>query len=281
MNLSNGLGNKKECMKMKLGFVGGGNMAEAIIKGALQANALMSQDIFVVDVSAERLKYLAATYGVRVSTTWDELHENADVVLLAIKPQQAKSVLEEHRNTLKEKCIVSIMAGISTQSIADTLGVNAKILRVMPNTPALIGKGITVLSSQHTLDEKTFDFMHLIFKSLGDVLVLNEAYFHGVTALSGSGPAYVYMFIEALADAAVAQGLPRAEALRMATQTVYGAAAMVSETGQHPAVLKDMVCSPGGTTIMAVKALEQSGFRNATMSAVDAAACQSKKLSEN
>jgi pyrroline-5-carboxylate reductase len=187
-------------------------------------------------------------------------------------------VLADIKNDLDGKAVVSIAAGWSGDMIKAFIGADKKVLRLMPNTPLLVGEGMTVFETPHTLEDDEFAFVETIFASLGLVERASQRQMDAVTAVSGSGPAYVFMFIEALADAGVLCGLPRAQAVKLAAQTLLGSAKMVLQTDSHPGALKDAVCSPGGTTIEAVKSLEESGFRGAVIKAVEQCAKKSQSL---
>jgi pyrroline-5-carboxylate reductase len=260
----------------RISIIGGGNMPEAILRG--MAGAVPPENITVCDIDAARRTYLLEKYGVRVTAESAQAVLFAPVVLMAVKPDVCGRVLAECGELMQGKALVSIVAGWSCASIAALLPDGVRILRVMPNTPALVGEGMSVFCTEHTLEADEYAFIESIFASFGRVMSLPERYFDAVTALSGSGPAYVFLFIEALADGGVKQGLPRAAALELAAQTVLGAARMVLDSGRHPGELKDAVCSPGGTTIEAVFTLEKSGFRGAVMDAVEQCARKSKSL---
>jgi len=265
----------------RLGFIGAGNMGNAILQGVLYKNLIVPSYIMVSDINEDKLKSLSKDYGIRITLDNRELVKWCDIIILSVKPNVCGEVLAEIKDSLKDdQVLVSIVAGWSTTALKAAVGEKVKILRVMPNTPALVGEGMTVFSKNHNLNEANLTFVQEIFKSLGRVETVQDYLMDAVTALSGSGPAYVFMFIEALADAGVLQGLPRDISYRLAAQTVLGSAKMVLETGKHPGELKDAVCSPGGTTIEAVFALEEKGFRSAVMEAVKRSTDKSRKLSE-
>ena len=250
---------------MKIGFIGGGNMAGAIIKGVLSSGLCQMQEITVCDKNKDALlKY----EGVHTS----EKNQDAlscEVVVLAVKPNILPLVLEEIKTHKTSAVFVSIAAGVTVSKMKEILGKKSKIVRVMPNTPALVGEGMTVLAQPDaSITDEDFKKVRAIFDSVGKTEVLKEEMINTVTGLSGSSPAYVYMMIEAMADAGVRDGLSRDTAYRLAAQAVLGSAKMVLDTGINPAALKDMVCSPNGTTIEAVAELEKRGFRASIIEAI-------------
>lgn len=265
---------------MKLGFIGGGNMAAAIIGGVVGKGFLPAEEVMVYDVNPVQCEKLTARYPVAVAASQEELIERCEYIVLAVKPVYLRRVLEKAKPFANGKRFISIAAGWTFAMLTEVLdeGSGARVLRTMPNTPAMVGAGFTALCEQTTLDDEAFVWAMEMFGTLGEVAVLPEMLFDAVVATTGSSPAYVFMFIEAMADAAVRLGMPRALAYRAAAQAVMGAAKMVLETGEHPAALKDMVCSPAGTTIEAVATLEQSGFRAAVMDAMAACADKSRRM---
>ncbi len=255
---------------MKIGFVGGGNMAGAIAGGVIVSGLCTEADICICDKNPDTL--LKYGENVKVSTeNKDALF--GDYIILAVKPNVLPLVLSEFskldKKELEEKVFISIAAGISVQSIKQILGKRAKVVRVMPNTPAQVLSGMSVIAEKDEAisDEEFIDVIE-IFNSIGKTEVLPEKMINTVTGVSGSSPAYVYMLIEAMADAGVKEGLMRDTAYRLSAQSVLGAAKMVLESGKHPGELKDMVCSPNGTTIEAVAELEKRGFRSAVIEAI-------------
>lgn len=273
---------KKELTKImtinqRIGFIGGGKMAEAIIAGMTKQKPDL--DVYVYDIDKDRVNVLKESYGVHETPSIGELAKVAHVLILAVKPQVLGTVLEENQaHFTEEHLLISIAAGIGLASMESRVS-EARIIRVMPNTPSLIGQGASVLCT-NTAQESDKDLATEIFSSIGHAYWMEEKYFDAVTALSGSGPAYVYLFIEALIDAGVNQGLPRDVARKLALDTVIGSAMMVDVTGKHPGELKDMVTSPGGTTIRAVETLEELGLRNAVIKAIASAAKRSRELGE-
>lgn len=263
----------------RVGFVGSGNMGEALIRGLVEANLVPAASIVTYDVRDDRLRELEKRYGIRLAQDNASLVRDVDVVVLAVKPQIMDSVLREIAPAVsRAKLLISIAAGVSTARIRAALGKDARLIRVMPNTPALVLAGVTAIAKADGLEAGDLELAGELFSAVGRVVTLDESAIDAVTGLSGSGPAYVAIFIEALADGGVRMGLDRATALALATQTVLGAARQLAETGMHPAVLKDMVSSPGGTTIAGVAALEESGFRAAAIKAVEQATLRSREL---
>lgn len=253
---------------MKIAFIGGGNMAGAIIDGILTAKLVTKDDITVCDKQE-----LARNKYVGMKTCEDNICAlDSDYIVLAVKPFILPAVLEEiadSKKDISDKVFISIAAGISVQTIKGILGNGAKVVRVMPNTPATVLEGMTVVAQkEETVSEEAFQTVLNIFDAVGKTEVLPENMINTVTGISGSSPAYVFMMIEAMADAGVRDGLTRETAYRLAAQAVLGSAKMVLESDKHPGELKDMVCSPKGTTIEAVAALEKRGFRAALMEAI-------------
>lgn len=262
------------------GFIGAGNMGYPLIKAA--GSTFGNEQVVFTDVSQERCQLI------NKETQISYLQDNIAVVkqckylVLAVKPQFFATVLNEIKEVVtEEQIIISIAAGITIATIKDLLEEHVRVVRAMPNTPAMVGKGMTGISySQDIYSDKEKQEIDRFFLSFGKYEVFDEKLMNAVVCANGSSPAYVYMFIEALADSVVAYGIPRDKAYVLAAQTVLGAAAMVLETGEHPGKLKDNVCSPGGTTIAAVKALEEYGLRNAVMKATDACYGKAVELSK-
>ena len=258
-------------MQIKLGFIGCGNMATAIIGGAVSSEFIAGENIFVFDVDGEKANALNEKYGVNICDSAESVAENTDVTVLAVKPQVFSTVLPQIKDAVAEKgtAIISIGAGKTLNFIGSFLDDDAKIVRVMPNTPALVLEGMTVISENDgTLTDDEFYGVIDIFNSVGKTKVLKESQINTVIGISSSSPAYVYMLIEAMGDAGVRDGLTRDDAYYLAAQAVLGSAKMVLESGRHPGELKDMVCSPKGTTIEAVSELEKRGFRTAIIEAI-------------
>ena len=263
----------------KVGFIGSGNMGEALIKGLTAANVVPGEMIWASDVRGDRLKEIAGTYGIKLAP--DNLHlvREADVVIMAVKPQIMAPVLREIASVFsRRKLMISLAAGVSTESIRASLGKDGRLIRVMPNTPALVLEGVTAIAKAEGLEPEDMDVAGEIFSAVGRVVVLDESLMDAVTGLSGSGPAYVALVIESLADGGVKMGLDRITAMTLATQTVLGAAKLLLETRLHPGALKDMVSSPGGTSIAGVAALEEGGIRTTFIKAVERATQRSREL---
>ena len=257
-------------LDIKLGFIGTGNMGAALIKGIINSNTLSAGQIYAYDIDAEKLKILRNETGIGISGSIDEVVGLSDYIILAVKPSTVKQVLEKCKGKLAGgKVLMSIAVGIPLKVYKDILGSKSKVVRTMPNTPALVGEGMTLVSFDDNIVESEKATVMKLFECAGKVDVLEEKLMNEVTALTGSSPAYVFMFIEAMADAAVLSGIPRNMAYRLAAQSVLGSARMVLETGKHPGELKDQVCSPAGTTIEAVSTLEKLGFRYAVIEAMN------------
>ena len=228
---------------MKIGFIGCGNMATAILKGILKSGEVAAADIIASAKSDKTREKIEKELGIQKADTNAQVVDFADVVFLAVKPQFLEGVLDEIKDSVKaDQIFISIAPGKTLQWFADKLGEKTKVIRTMPNTPAMVGEGMTALC-------------------------VNDLVMDVVVGVSGSSPAYVFMFLEAMADAAVADGMPRAQAYKFAAQAVLGSAKLMLETGKHPGELKDMVCSPAGTTIQAVRVLEEKGLRSAVFEA--------------
>ena len=263
----------------KLAFVGSGNMAEALIKGLLQpAGVVAPENICAADISQPRLRDLHNRYGIRISPDNKEVVKFAEIVILAVKPQVIRPVLQEIAEWVDEsKLLISIAAGVKLETIQENLN-PGRLIRVMPNVAALVHAAITAISRGKYATEEDLQLAQEIFQAVGATVVVEEKLMDAVTGLSGSGPAYIFSAINALADGGVKVGLPRDVALKLAAQTVYGAAKMVIETGEHPMKLRDLVTSPGGTTIAGIYALERDGFGAALMNAVEVATRRSQEL---
>lgn len=268
-------------MDIKLGFVGTGNMGSALIKSLVKANFLPAEKISTFDVDKNKMDQLKAETGIGYFGTAKELVQWSDIIVLAVKPNILKNVLEDLKPVIDDKkVIVSFAVGIPVSFYEDILGTDKKIVRSMPNTPAMVGEGMTLLCQNENVTELELSIVKQMFDCAGKCEYLSEKLMNEVTALTGSSPAYVFMFIEAMADGAVLSGIPRDMAYRLAAQAVLGSAKMVLETGLHPGVLKDQVCSPGGTTIEAVNALEKNGFRYTIMDAMNECTKKAKLIGE-
>lgn len=263
---------------MKLGFLGSGKMATALARGVVASGVFDAGNVFVSDVHAPSVEKLAAALGAKAVATNAKLADQSDIIVLCVKPGDALSAVKEIHSHLAGKLVVSIVAGMSARALEEAAGPLARVIRVMPNTPALVSAGAAAYSLGTAATEEDASVVEKILGAVGLAVRVKESLLDAVTGLSGSGPAYVFMMIEALADGGVLMGLPRDLALKLATQTVLGSATLVRETGEHPAVLRDQVASPGGTTIAAIEALEEGGLRAALISAVRAATERSRQL---
>lgn len=265
----------------RIAFVGGGNMANALIRGALLSGAVAPARVKVSDVSEELLARRAREHGVTTTTDNRAVVEWANVIVFAVKPQVLQRVLEGCRQAVTpDKLVITIAAGVPIGAFEKSFPSGARVIRAMPNTPALALSGATALAAGQGATQEDLNFAKSLFDSVGRTVVLDESQIDAVTGLSGSGPAYVMLVIEALADGGVNAGLPRETALLLAAQTVFGSAKLLLELNEHPARLKDMVTSPGGTTIAGVSELERGGLRAALMDAVEAATRRSQELGE-
>ncbi len=264
---------------MQIGFIGLGNMATAIIGGLLSKGNITPDKIIGSDKTEESKRKAEESFGIRIAADNRQAAEESDVLFLAVKPQFLSAALQGVRDVInKDTVIISIAAGKTISWLEQELGEEHKIIRCMPNTPALVGEGCTgVCPNSLVSEEELFRAVELL-NSFGRAHIVTEAMMDAVVAVSGSSPAYVFLFIEAMADGAVQAGMSRAQAYEFAAQAVLGSAKMVLEMGKHPGELKDMVCSPGGTTIEAVKVLEEKGFRGAVMDAMEACVRRNREL---
>ena len=263
---------------MKIGFIGCGKMGSALIQGVLAAKLSEPSEVHVHDRVAEPAEMLGTESGVRVVRGNREVAAASDVVVLCVKPEDALPAVTEVGGEMKGKLLISIVAGITIDALQKAAGADCHVVRVMPNTAALVQKGASAYAAGRGVTEADLETVDKIFTSVGRAFPVKEELLDAVTGLSGSGPAYVYLFIEALADGGVMMGLPRDLATQLAVQTVAGSAGMVSETMMHPALLREMVTSPGGTTIAGLSELEQHGVRAAVMEAVRAATLRAREL---
>ena len=263
---------------MKIGFIGGGNMGGAIIGGIVNNGIAAPSDIIVSDANKTSIEKMQSLYGIEAAKNNGEA-ANSDILFLCVKPNVLYSVIDEIKDIdFDNTVIISIAAGQSIEAIENAFGKEIKLIRVMPNTPALVGEGMSALSPNKNVTESELAQAVELFSSFGKAEVVPEKLMDTVTAVSGSSPAYVFMFIEAMADAAVMGGMPRQQAYTFAAQSVLGSAKMVLETGKHPGELKDMVCSPAGTTIEAVAVLEDMGLRAAVIEAMRSCMEKSKEM---
>ena len=265
-----------------IGFLGAGKMATALAKGFVRAEIAFPKEISAADPVDAARKHFAAELGATTSASNLEVARGATVLILATKPDQAAAALAEiHGAFTKRHLLISIAAGVTLEKLEAALPAGARVIRVMPNTPALVGEGASAFALGKNATAADSELAKELLSAVGVALQVKENLLDAVTGLSGSGPAYVYQFIEALSDGGVASGLPRDIATKLAAQTVLGAAKMVLETGQHPGALKDQVTSPGGTTIEGLHELEKGKLRATVMSAVRAATEKSKKLGQS
>jgi pyrroline-5-carboxylate reductase len=264
----------------KIGFIGAGNMATALIKGILKSELVSPDSIYASDLDLEKLDNMKNEYA--INTVYKDnakIVSDVDIVILSVKPQIMDRILKEITNSLtKDKLIISVAAGISSEFIEQITEKDLKIIRSMPNTPALVLKGATAISAGSHASEDDVRLAYEIFNAVGVVAIVDEMQMDAVTGLSGSGPAYIFMIIEALSDAGVKMGLSRQVAMKLAAQTVMGAAKLQIDTDMHPGRLKDMVTSPGGTAIAGLHTLEQGGIRTTLINAVESATLRSKEL---
>lgn len=264
---------------MKLGIIGFGNMAEAILGGILSGGFITKEEVMASGKDEAMLIKASEKYGIVTMDDNKKVVKEAEVILLSVKPQVLPYVIEEIKEICSEdKLIISIVAGKSQEWIADAFGAPHKVVRCMPNTPALVGEGCTGICFSDSVSEEEKTYALNLFSCIGKAQEVPEKLMDVVVGISGSSPAYVFMFIEAMADAAVEMGMPRKQAYEFAAQAVLGSAKLLLETGKHPGELKDMVCSPAGTTIAAVRVLEEKGMRAAVMDAVVKCVERSKEL---
>jgi pyrroline-5-carboxylate reductase len=263
----------------QLALIGGGNMGEAIMKGLITADLVKPQQMTVTDIVEQRLIYLRDTYGVRAMSDNAAAVASADLIILAVKPQDIVPTIQSIASAVDgDQVVISIAAGVPTTKIEAAFGQPVRVVRVMPNTPALVLASAAALCAGRHATTADLETGRTLFDALGKTVVVSETLMDAVTGLSGSGPAYIFLLIEALADGGVKMGLPRQVALTLAAQTVYGSAKLLLETGRHPGELKDQVASPAGTTIAGIHALEARAFRSAIMEAVECATQRSREL---
>ena len=268
-------------MNKTIGFIGCGNMAKAIMGGILQSGLVDERSVRASARTEDTIERVEAQFGVKTTKDNQSVAAFSDIVFLAVKPDQYLELIEEIRDVLKKDAIIiTIAAGITIEWMEEQISPAAKIVRTMPNTPSLVGEGMTAYCVNGNVADKDLEAVQAILESFGKAEKVDESMMDAIPAVSGSSPAYVFMFIEALADGAVLQGIPRSLAYQLASQAVLGAAKMVLETGTHPGELKDAVCSPGGATIEAVAELEKHGFKGAVLSAMEACGRKSKSLGE-
>lgn len=266
-------------LNKKIALIGGGNMGRSLLRGILKAELTPPENLTVVDVHPQKLEALRADFGVAATSDAKSAVHDAEIVILAVKPKTLREVLDSiHEAVRTEQVFISIIAGVETGYIEERLSKGNPVIRVMPNIAATVDAAATAIAAGAEADETHLNMAKVIFEAVGEVVCVEEEHLDAVTGLSGSGPAYIYMVVEALCDGGVKMGLPREIAMKLAVQTVLGAAKLVKETGQHPATLRDQVTTPGGTTISAVHELEERGLRAMLISAVVTATERSKEM---
>lgn len=263
---------------MKVGFIGCGNMAKAMINGMLASGQTAKEEMMASAKTEATRQKIREQIGILAAENNREVAEFADIVFLAVKPQYFEEVLAQIRPSVRQQIFVSLAPGKTLAWLEERLGDGAKIIRTMPNTPAMVGAGMTAVCKNEAVTQEEADRVCRLCDSFGKTEMVPESLIDVVVGVSGSSPAYVFMFLEAMADAAVADGMPRAQAYKFAAQAVMGSARLMLETGEHPGVLKDMVCSPAGTTIEAVRVLEEKGLRSAVIEAQRACVKKAKGL---
>ena len=266
-----------------LGFLGGGNMTQAILKGLVSTSVINPKEIIISDIDIQKLNHLKKDFKLNVTQNNREIVKNSDIIIISVKPQNIDKVLHETADLAKEKKLfISLVAGVPISKITNILSgkLNKKlaVARTMPNTPSLVLHGVTAISFSDYVKKNDRQAVHQIFEAIGKTVELAEDKLDAVTGLSGSGPAYIFTIMEALSDAGVKMGLSREISNKLTFQTVLGAAKLALESGKHPSQLKDMVTSPGGTTIYGIHALEAGGIRNACIDAVEAATKRAQEL---
>lgn len=262
-----------------IGLLGGGQMGEALVRGVIESGLVSADAVMVAEPFAERRSYLEETYQIKTTDKPDELAANCAVIIIAVKPQVMEPVLSLYINHLTtDHLVISIAAGVTIGQIEQGLGSDMRIIRVMPNTPALVLAGASALSGSGNVGKDDMEIGLRIFSAVGTCVETPESMLDAVTGLSGSGPGYVFTFLEAMIDGGVLAGIPRPVAEQLALQTLYGSAKLALESGEPAAVLKGKVTSPGGTTITGLHVLEEAGLRGAVMSAIEAATDRSREL---
>ncbi|MEW5949510.1 MAG: pyrroline-5-carboxylate reductase [Thermodesulfobacteriota bacterium] len=268
-------------LKGKIGFIGGGKMGEALLKGLLKAKEVKSEQVCAFDASAVCLEHLKEAYGINICRSNQELAAQSDVIVLAVKPQVMGAVLDEIKSGVTAKhLVISIAAGIPLPYLESRLPEKSRVIRVMPNTPALIGEGAAAMAKGKYAGVRDLQVAEQVFSAVGRTVIVEEKYLDAVTGLSGSGPAYVFAIMEAFIDAGVRMGLSREVARALTLQTVLGSVKLAMESGEHLGCLKDMVTSPGGTTIAGLHVMARAGLNGILMDAVEAATRRSQELRE-
>lgn len=266
-------------MNRKIGIIGCGNMGRAMLSALLKSSDISNDDIIVSTKRENSAEKIRNDFKVKTTLVNSEVAEKSNILFLAVKPHFFKEVIEEIKDKINnDTIIISIAAGITISQIEEWFGKDIKLVRTMPNTPALVGEGMSAICPNKNITSDELNYVGKLYNSFGKYEILEEKDFHAFIALCGSSPAYVFMFIEAMADAGVKLGIPRAKAYKLVEQSVLGSAKLALETGKHPGVLKDEVCSPSGTTIDAVIELERNGLRSTVISAVEKCAEKSKNM---
>ncbi|MCI9069853.1 pyrroline-5-carboxylate reductase [Clostridium sp.] len=266
-------------MNRKIGIIGCGNMGRAMLSALLKSSDISNDDIIVSTKRENSAEKIRNDFKVKTTLVNSEVAEKSNILFLAVKPHFFKEVIEEIKDKINnDTIIISIAAGITISQIEEWFGKDIKLVRSMPNTPALVGEGMSAICPNKNITSDELNYVGKLYNSFGKYEILEEKDFHAFIALCGSSPAYVFMFIEAMADAGVKLGIPRAKAYKLVEQSVLGSAKLALETGKHPGVLKDEVCSPSGTTIDAVIDLERNGLRSTVISAVEKCAEKSKNM---
>lgn len=266
-------------LKERIAFIGAGNMAEAIVGGILESELVVEDNVIAFDIKRERLNYFERKFGIKTMVSSKDAVKCADVIVISVKPQNVKEVLREIRDVLKDKIVISIAAGITTEAIEKEIGA-VPVVRVMPNTPALVRMGMSVVSKGKFADAKAVGIALKIFQSVGKAIEMEERFLDIVTALSGSGPGYIFYMMEAMIEAGVKYGLPRNVAKTLVFQTVSGSAELALSAGKEPEELRKAVCSPGGTTFAILKVLEENSFSETLIKSVDAGYNRAKEISK-
>ncbi len=266
-------------MNRKIGIIGCGNMGRAMLSALLKSSDISNDDIIVSTKRENSAEKIRNDFKVKTTLVNSEVAERSNILFLAVKPHFFKEVIEEIKDKINnDTIIISIAAGITISQIEEWFGKDIKLVRSMPNTPALVGEGMSAICPNKNITSDELNYVGKLYNSFGKYEILEEKDFHAFIALCGSSPAYVFMFIEAMADAGVKLGIPRAKAYKLVEQSVLGSAKLALETGKHPGVLKDEVCSPSGTTIDAVIDLERNGLRSTVISAVEKCVEKSKNM---
>ncbi len=263
----------------KVGIIGVGNMGEAILRSMLSSGTVSKEEVVVFDINRDRMESILENYNVKTANSEEEIVKNSKYIFLAIKPKDYRNLLEKTKTFFSnKKVVISLLAGVKIEKIKEIVG-DIPIVRIMPNTPVIVGEGAIGISFDNNIEDKEKEELKGIFSNLGETVYVSEELLDVVTGLSGSGPAYVFLFIDALAQGGVKMGLSYDDALRLAVQTVLGSAKMIKELKEHPAILRDKVTSPAGTTIYGISALESLNFRSSVIKAVEEATKRSKELS--